>query len=244
MSSTTGSNGRLGNQIIRNLALSFIAEKNDLYVEYYNYDLISRLGIPLFVGSKKHPRTMELTDDNYMSILSEEKIDYNLNPNRCFFQTQEITDAIYKYLRSDEIRHSIVDKNPYRDRYGNNNDAFVHLRLTDASQHNPGISYYLKTLSLLSFDTLYIASDDPYHPMVKAIQSMYPKNELILADEITTIQFASTCKYQVLSHGTFSGTIGYLGYSSDIYYLNKSYSWAPLEVFLNKGWNPVEDSSF
>ena len=38
MSTTTSSNGRLGNQIIRNLAVSIIAEKHNLYVNYCNYD--------------------------------------------------------------------------------------------------------------------------------------------------------------------------------------------------------------
>jgi hypothetical protein len=32
--------GRLGNQIIRNLCTSIIAEKFNLYVKYSNYDLI------------------------------------------------------------------------------------------------------------------------------------------------------------------------------------------------------------
>jgi len=34
MISTTGSNGRLGNQIIRNLAVSLLAKKHNLKVEY------------------------------------------------------------------------------------------------------------------------------------------------------------------------------------------------------------------
>ena len=41
MSKTTNNNGRLCNQIIRNLALSILAKKYDLYVEYSNYDNIN-----------------------------------------------------------------------------------------------------------------------------------------------------------------------------------------------------------
>lgn len=53
MSKTTNCNGRLCNQIIRNLALSILAEKYDLYVEYSNYDNINnKLGIELFIGNK------------------------------------------------------------------------------------------------------------------------------------------------------------------------------------------------
>lgn len=37
-------------------------------------------------------------------------------------------------------------------------------------------------------------------------------------DEIHTIQFASTCKHIVLSHGSFSAVIGYLAFFSNVYY--------------------------
>ena len=65
---TTICNGRLCNQIIRNIAVSLIAEKNDLYVNYWNYTLIHQLGIDLFIGNKKYENTISLNDDNYFSI--------------------------------------------------------------------------------------------------------------------------------------------------------------------------------
>ena len=49
MTETSDYVGRLGNQIIRNLAVSLIAEKHNLYVKYSSYDLINSLGIELFV---------------------------------------------------------------------------------------------------------------------------------------------------------------------------------------------------
>ena len=55
MSKTTEQNGRLCNQVIRNLALSKLAEKYDLYTDYSNYDNINnKLGIKLFKGNKKY----------------------------------------------------------------------------------------------------------------------------------------------------------------------------------------------
>ena len=50
MTSTPSGNGRLCNQIIRNLAVSIVAEKHDLHVTYANNDLIKQLGIDLFCG--------------------------------------------------------------------------------------------------------------------------------------------------------------------------------------------------
>ena len=43
MSETRTGNGRLGNQIIRNKALSIIAEKHDLFVNYSNFEKINNL---------------------------------------------------------------------------------------------------------------------------------------------------------------------------------------------------------
>lgn len=68
--SVTTNNGRLCNQIIRNLAVSCVAETQDLYVEYCGSDEIcGQLGIPLYVGSKRYPMTHWLTDDNFLEIL-------------------------------------------------------------------------------------------------------------------------------------------------------------------------------
>lgn len=68
MSKTTETNGRLGNQIIRNLSLSILAKKYDLYVDYSNYDNINnKLGIELFVGNKKHSKTITIYNNDYMN---------------------------------------------------------------------------------------------------------------------------------------------------------------------------------
>ena len=98
MTSTTGINGRLGNQIIRNLAVSFIAKKHNLKVEYYNKDVINKLGIELFTGSNVYDCMNSLTDDNYFTIYNSDEINYNLDPNYNFFQTNEIIHLLYNYL--------------------------------------------------------------------------------------------------------------------------------------------------
>ena len=54
--------GRLGNQIIRNIAMSLLAEKNDLHVTYSSHDLIIQLGINLFCGTIHHHTSMNITD--------------------------------------------------------------------------------------------------------------------------------------------------------------------------------------
>jgi hypothetical protein len=54
--------------------------------------------------------------------------------------------------------------------------------------------------------------------MIYEIIQLYPSAKLIECNEITTFQFGSTCKHIVLSHGSFSATIGYLSFFSNVYY--------------------------
>jgi len=213
--SFTIENGRLGNQIIRNLAVSLLAEKHNLKVNYCNHELIHHLGINLFSGKKNYPTIQNLTDTNYFTIYNS-NLTSNINANDHYLQTKEITNFLYYYLQ--QIKSSIILKNPFKERYKNNNDAFVHIRLTDAAQYNPGIKYYIHAINNIKFDKLYISTDDINHTIIKELLQLYPSSELINLDEITTFQFASTCKHLLLSHGSFSAVIGYLSFFSDIYY--------------------------
>jgi hypothetical protein len=169
MTTTTYNNGRLCNQIIRNLAVSFIAEKNNLNVNYANYDLISsQLGINLFIGTNIYSDTNELNELNYFDIYNASNITYNLNPNNNFFQTPEISIIMRDYLHSDIIKSNIIEKNKFKEKYNNNNDLFIHIRLGDVTHNNPGLDYYLNAIKELNnFDNIYIASDTLTHDIIK-----------------------------------------------------------------------------
>lgn len=215
---TTIKNGRLGNQIIRNLAVSLIAEKYDLHVNYCNKHLFDMLGIELFCGSKIHPETNTLSDDNYFSIYHCDNVDFNLNPNPNYFQTKDITNFLYTHLHTEKSKNNIIEKNPFNKRYNSNNDVFVHIRLDDVSRLNPGIDYYVNTINKIEFDDLYISTDQQTHPIITKLLQLYPNAKVIQYDEVNTIQFSSTCKNIILSHGSFSAVIGYLSFFSNIYY--------------------------
>jgi hypothetical protein len=226
MSKTTNNNGRLGNQIIRNLCVSLIAEKNNLYVDYSNYELITELGINLFIGKNKFKKTIKVNDNNFFEILnsSEDNLEHNsqlqtnIDANCNYFQTKEITNFLYSYLHLEKNKQNIIDVNPFKDEYKNNNDCFIHIRLGDVADKNPGLTYYLEALSKIEFDNLFISSDDKNHSIIKDICNKYPLTKVINFDEKKTIQFGSTKKYIILSHGSFSAIIGYLGFYSMIMY--------------------------
>ena len=218
MTFTTYYNGRLGNQIIRNLAVSLIAEKHNLYVDYCNNQLISELGINLFSGENTFYDTIILGDDNYFEIYNCTNLTYNLYPNNSFFQTTEIGNLLYKYLHTYKIKLNIINKNPFIERYNTNNDLYIHLRLTDMVQWNPGVNYYMNAIKSIEFENLYISSDDITHDIIKQIINYHPTTIILDYNEILTIQFASTCKNIILSQGSFSALIGYLSFYSKVYY--------------------------
>ena len=75
---------------------------------------------------------------------------------------------------------------------------------------------------MITFDKLYIASDDSNHSIIKDIIEKYTELgkecEILSFDEVKTIQFGSSCRNIILSHGSFSAIIGYLSVDSNVYY--------------------------
>jgi hypothetical protein len=138
--------------------------------------------------------------------------------------------------------HNIVKNNKFTERYNANNDVFLHIRLGDVIQHNPGFKYYDKVLSSLEFNKGYIASDTSNHEICMKLKEKYANIEILNSNEVDTILFGSTCKHVVLSHGSFSAIIGYMAFFSDVYYpmYESNKNWYG-DMFTNiPGWIRVE----
>lgn len=241
--------GRFANQVIRNLAVSLIAQKHNLLVKYCNYTKFNELGIHLFCGSKTFNTTKLLTgcnlvftgdnpDYNYFEILNANVLNHNLNPNPHYFQTKDICNLIYKHLHNDH-KVNIINANQFKDRYENNNDCFIHVRLTDAANFNLGFSYYDKVLSTIAYSQLYLATDEDNHEIIKQIMDKYPSAKILSYNEVDTIKFGSTCKNIILSHGSFSAFVGYIAFYSSIYYAKYKYNWHG-DMFSIPGWNMID----
>jgi hypothetical protein len=230
------SNGRFCNQLIRSIATSLIAEKHNLNVSYAIYHKLNLLGLNLFSGKNTWSSTIELTDSNYFQTLNLEKLESNIEPNKSFFQTAEIIQKVYEFIQSK--KESIIASNQFKEHY-NSNDCFVHLRLDDASQWNPGFEYYENAIDNIKYDNLYISTDQITHPLINRIVEKYSAR-LIQYNEVDTIKFASTCKYVVLSHGTFSSCIGYFSFFSQVYYpeFKNLVRWHG-DIFSIAGWNKI-----
>ena len=227
-SSTVQTPGRFGNHFIRNIVMHILAEKYDLVVEYSYWAKICTLGIPLFSGTRMFKENRILDSDAKMEGLLQEieSSDFVLQTNLImqgdiYCQTREMTNRIYDFLRSERIRDGIIQANPFRSRYEKNRDVFVHIRLGDVAEKNPGFAYYekvLKSLETKGYDRIFLSSDSPSHPICHKLFMEFRNTSFLQVSEIQTINYASTCKYVVLSHGSFSAIIGYFAFFSEVYY--------------------------
>jgi hypothetical protein len=238
--SKTFAQGRLCNIILRNVAASFIAEKHNLYITYHDTAAMDPLGIPLFIGTNLYDTSIYMDEANYWDIYNMDSLTTNIHTNACF-QTKECSQMFYAHVRKETVRKRIMDANPFHSRYGSNQDLFIHIRLGDVIQYNPGLAYYLKAIAAVPFEKLYIASDSPHHPIIQDICKTYPSASVVTYDPIQTIQFGSTCKNIILSHGTFSAVIGYLAYDSTVYYppFMEGKGWHG-DCFSIEGWTEVK----
>jgi hypothetical protein len=222
VNTTTTWGAGFGNILIANLACHFICKISNLKFNYKYKDELKELGIELFEGENTYKNIALITVDNFYNII---KYSTALNSNlrfNTYFQTPEFSLFIYAYFNT--IKDSIMKANIFKNRYQNNNDVFVHIRLGDVTEHNPGYDYYDSVLSKLTFDSGYIASDTIDDEICQRLIIKY-KLSYINLREHHMIMFASVCKHIVLSHGTFSWLFGAMAFFSDIYYSGKKATW-------------------
>lgn len=227
--STVKGPGRLGNQITRSLAGLILAKKNNLKIKLSCPSHLKALGINIDSGKKTYPKTIKIHDDNYIKYFSKKNAHTENISLNGYFQTKLITDKIHKWLNEESISKRIIEKNKFASRYQNNTDCFIHIRLGDVEKWNPGFEYYNSIITKLpESPDIYIATDSPKHELIKKIQKNFGSRIKIINYELTDIMlFASTCKYVILSYGTFSAIIGYISYYSTVYCLRfcKKYAW-------------------
>lgn len=243
MNRTDGISGaRFGNFFFRNLAVHCIAKKNNIPIEYYHYgNYMKDMGIDLYSeGNGQYNQIQLLTEDNFFDIL-QSNIPLNANiqfAKDVFCQTREFSNYARAYLHEPSQKNKIIQANIFKERYNNNKDVFIHVRLGDSVQHNPGFVYYDHILSQIEFENGYISSDSIWHPICQELIKKY-NLQIIQYNEVNTIMFASTCKYILLSHGTFSWMIGVLAYYSVIYYAKRKSIWHG-DIFVFDDWNEID----
>jgi hypothetical protein len=244
MTTTLGTNGRFCNHFIRNICVSMIARRHNLFATYSYDQEIKSLGIELYCGNRKYTQSLYLNDVNFLDYLYKEPtVDKNfLLQTHTYFQSRPISINLHNYLHLPEVSGPIMNANKFKHRYNSNNDIFIHVRLGDVAHFNPGLAYYEKVINSLSYkkpDNIYISSDSIDNIICKLLIKKHGAKE-INYDYLDTIRFGSTCKYLILSHGSFSATIGNLAYYSEIYYpkYDPRKIWYG-DMFTGNGWNEI-----
>uniref|UniRef100_A0A6C0JIA3 Glycosyltransferase n=1 Tax=viral metagenome TaxID=1070528 RepID=A0A6C0JIA3_9ZZZZ len=234
--------GRLGNGFFVGMAVHFIAKKSNLKFSYKYGNKFKKLGIELFSGEKTFDETISLKDTNFFGlVLSEEPIYKNIHiVNDVWCQTKEFSFFLKEHFEKPENKTIFINANDCSHRYKNNTDVFVHVRLGDIISHKKihPFEYYDNALSGLKFENGFISSDTLDHPICLQLIEKYGLQRL-QSNEEDTIAFGSTCKYLVLSSGTFSWMIGLFGYFSEIYY-PKIYNIWHGDIFVFPEWTEID----
>jgi len=223
---TNGSPGGFCNQLIRNICSSEIAKKYNLKFTYNYHNECLYLGIPLYTEGQLQYYSYKIFGDadfeNY--ITNNYDLKQNIIVNQHYFQTPFNAHYVRNYLLRDDIKPGIIQNNKFKERYDNNRDLFIHVRLGDAAKFNPGFTYYDNMIQnkIPEYDMAYISSDEMSHPICQQLINKYNMKEIV-DNPIETIMYGSTCKYILLSAGTFSWIIGVLGFNSTIFCPNLEY---------------------
>ena len=235
---------RFGNLFFINLAVHFICLKNKLKFDYKYYDQFQNLGIDLFIGTNEFKETFTLTDDIFFDLLLSENVLLKniMVKNDTWCQTREFCLYLKEYFQLKKIKCKVMKKNIYKNRYRNNNDLFIHVRLGDIeNKWNNSFEYYDKILEKIEFTTGYISIDTINSEICQKLIIKYNLN-IVDENEEKTIMFASTCNNLILSGGTFSWLIGFLAfYSKNIYYpLDNKNKWYG-DIFIFPEWTGIEE---
>jgi len=235
---TIGLAGRFCNHIIRNLYVSFLAEVNNLAITYSYADEMKELGIVLYTsGTKTHTETIIIRDEQFCDYL-DKTFDYNIFVDWLAAQNHPFALRIYEHFRSSTAKAAIQSANKYKERYGRNNDVFVHVRLDDVAHLSPGYNYYEAAILATCASSGYISSDSPDHPFVTGLAKKY--NLIIFNEnEVNTIMIGATCRHVVLSYGTFSWVIGVLAFDADVYIPPAEFRTWCGDIFRMPGWKII-----
>ncbi len=221
--------GRLGNNLIQFLAASILSENTGMPISNpMPSNIVEYLDKPTNIEIL---REIELSDSGYFDIINSGEFDKNCRysiPGYC--QSEAFVDLFSK-------RRNIL-KDPADEKEG----VFVHIRLSDILQQgwNLNFEYYDSALKNMDFSEGYISSDTPDYGMIKSLASKY--NLKIFSDTPeNTIIFGSKFRNKVLSFGTFSWWIGFLGCQDNVVHPDpeKHFAWHG-SIFCLENWKIIE----
>ena len=133
-------------------------------------------------------------------MINKENFVYNKLIEANQYNQCVVTYKTYQMYRRDSLNEIECDLRRF-DRFG--------LKIVRGAYHSKDDKELFQTKK---------ETDDNYNDMILELLKEYPCAKRIDGEEKEIIQYASTCKNIILSHGSFSAIIGYLAFYSEIYY--------------------------
>lgn len=193
--------GRLGNNLFQYFTALILSNKFNQKIS--NILPSNILKDNLINNDIQYSDDLIVNDNNVIDIIEQDTVNSNLILDG-YFQKR---DLLKYFIQSEHIQ--------------NNNEklvegSFVHVRLGDISNDATRcceIQYYEKALQGLNGG--YISSDSPNHEIVKRLSNKFNLEVFQNSAEITLI-FGSQFENKILSLGTFSWWIGFLGNQNNV----------------------------
>lgn len=192
--------GRFGNNLFQYFTALIFSQKFNQSIENPLSNNI--LKFDLSKNEHIYEESLIINDHNICNLLNEENINKNLILDG-FFQNR----TILKLLK--ENKHLFLNENK------NQKDAFVHVRLGDIynDEASCNINYYRK--ALIGLNGGYISSDSPNNDIIKQLSNEF-NLEIFESPPEETIIFGCQFENKILSLGTFSWWIGFLGNQNNV----------------------------
>lgn len=239
----TNQKGRFGNKFIRNLVIYLISIKTSLKCIYEsdienNLNSFKKLGLNFINNQILELPTIKIKSNQIIDILNGNDFNFQnyIYILDGFYQNPEIIKHIFDYFNNldNSLVKSIIFNNPYKNRYNNNEDIFIHIRSGDIFKNNtvkPDYNFYKNLIEKFKNKNIYLGSDNFNSDICKKLLSNF-KIKKYQNNKIDTLQFGSTCKYVILSSGSYSLILSFLSFFSNIYYSDD------MGKINNKEWHP------
>lgn len=186
--------GRFGNHLFQMSCANFLSKKFMQPISSnWNNILLQNKN-----DNKTFQNSIIVNNDNIHSVFNQEENNFNLILDD-YFQTRYCINKFIEYNTYKNNSNELKDS------------TFVHLRLGDIKNIvSLDYDYYDKAINDLGGKNVILSSDSPDDEIVTKLKNKH-KAKMFFGDESETILMGANCKNRILSLGTFSWWIGFLG---------------------------------